>query len=91
MCAWTLFSVAQAGHVSVTASFLEQMAPAIEHPSLETSWTIAAFAPHTLEQASSGDARGGYAYKISSNEWGSVNTLHNNPLKELLLIPKKIT
>jgi nuclear pore complex protein Nup210 len=92
-CAWTLLSVAQAGRASVTASLnvgdslLEQTAPAIEHPSLETSWTIAAFAPLTLEQASSGDAHGGYAYKISGNEWGSVNTPQNNPLKELLLVP----
>jgi hypothetical protein len=64
------------------------MAFTIEHPSLETSWTIVVFAPHTFEQASSGDACGGYAYKISSSEWDFVNTLHNNPLKELLLIPK---
>jgi nuclear pore complex protein Nup210 len=92
-CAWTLLSVAQAGRASVTASLnvgdslLEQTAPAIEHPSLETSWTIAAFAPLTLEQASSGDAHGGYTYKISRNEWGSVNTPQNSPLKELLLVP----
>ncbi|CAK9273031.1 unnamed protein product [Sphagnum jensenii] len=92
-CAWTLLSVAQAGWASVTASLnvgdslLEQTAPAIEHPSLETSWTIAAFAPLTLEQASSGDAHGGYTYKISRNEWGSVNTPQNSPLKELLLVP----
>jgi hypothetical protein len=64
------------------------MALAIEHPSLETSWTIVTFAPHTLEQTSSGDASGGYAYKILGGEWDYVNTFHNNPLKELLLILK---
>jgi hypothetical protein len=36
-------------------SLVEYMAPTIDCPSLETTWTIVAFTPFKLEQTSSGN------------------------------------
>jgi hypothetical protein len=58
---WTLFSVTQVGWANVTTSqnvgdsLVEHMAPTIECPSLETTWTIVTFTPLKLEQTSSGN------------------------------------
>lgn len=93
-CAWTLISAAQPGRATVRASLnmgdllAELITPEIEHPYLEASWTIAAFAPLTLEQAGNGDAHGGYTHRvISAGAAGvSVNSPESDRLRELLLV-----
>lgn len=56
---WTLFLVTQVGWANVTTSqsvgdsFVEHMAPTIDCPSLESTWTIVTFTPFKLEQTSS--------------------------------------
>jgi nuclear pore complex protein Nup210 len=86
-CSWTLISAARPGRATVRASLnvgellIGLTSPDIEHPFLEASWPIAAFAPLTLEQASSGNRHGGYSHK-------SVDSGLVPQLKELLLVPR---
>lgn len=91
-CAWTLISAARTGRATVRASLnigellVGLTSPEIEHHFLEVSWPIAAFAPLTLEQASSGDGHGGYSHKLVDTGLAPLHSPEFGQLKELLLV-----
>lgn len=93
-CAWALISAARPGRATVRASLnvgellVGVTSPEIEHPFLEASWPIAAFAPLTLEQASSGDRHGGYSHKLMDTGLVPLRSSEIGQLKELLLVPR---
>ena len=93
-CAWALISATRTGRATVRASLnvgellVGLTLPEIEHPSLEASWPIAAFAPLTLEQANSGDRHGGYSHKSSNTGLVPLRSSEIGQLKELLLVPR---
>lgn len=91
-CAWALISASRTGRATVRASlnvdelFVGLTSPEIQHPFLEVSWAIAAFAPLTLEQAGSGDRDGGYSHKLVDAGLVPLHPPESRQLKELLLV-----
>lgn len=91
-CAWALISAARPGRATVRASLnvgellVGLTSPEIEHPFLEVSWPIAAFAPLTLEQFGSGDKHGGYSHKLVDTGLVPLHSSESGRLKELLLV-----
>jgi len=91
-CAWALISATRTGRATVRASLnvgellIGLTRPEIEHPFLEVSWPVAAFAPLTLEQAGSGDRHGGYSHKMVDGGFVPVHSPESELLKELLLV-----
>lgn len=92
VCAWALISATRTGRATVRASLnigellVGFTSSEIEHPFLEASWPIAAFAPLTLEQAKSGDGHGGYSHKLAGTRLVPLPSPESRHLKELLLV-----
>ncbi|BBM97560.1 nuclear pore complex protein Nup210 [Marchantia polymorpha subsp. ruderalis] len=94
-CAWTLLLATRSGRATITAlldirKFLTEARSPEYDPHqqiLETSWTIAAFMPLSLQQVGDGNRFGGYAVK--GGDYDTATDALSGPkgsLKELLLV-----